>query len=506
MGLVHRDVSPQNVLISTKATSSCATSASPRRSRRPASTQMGALKGKLQYMSPEQAWGRPVDPRSDIFSLGAVLFEMLTGRRLFTGDNEISVLEAVRECHVEPPLEVQRRRSPRSSTPSSSRRWPRSPGDRYQHAGEMQQRTRAGSLLAQAHPGAGRPGGVRRASAERAGRTPGAAGEPGDAAEESRPGAARARPRPQRHRPLGAAARAPPRPQRRRPQADAGAPRPQQPAAGARRRRGGAAARGRAGRDGRRARCARRVALGRGIGGRLGRPPGRDCARRNTGLSTASRSGRFLSEPGPAPAAPPAPEPEALEAVAPRGPVVVEEGGGRGRWLLIAAILLVLAAGVAAALYFSIAGPGRPAAQRTPPASAAPSPVAPGEPVVPPADDGSAPVVEPPAAGPDAETTAPGTATKKPPAVPGANAANPPNAAEVAPPAPTPAELESLVEEELARREERIRKKLDAEQKRLEDALARAKAQQQELPPPPPPEGGGGRAKAAAPPPSGGTP
>jgi len=57
---------------------------------------MGALKGKLQYMSPEQAWGRSVDARSDLFSLGAVLFEMISGRRLFAGSSEFSILEAVR--------------------------------------------------------------------------------------------------------------------------------------------------------------------------------------------------------------------------------------------------------------------------------------------------------------------------------------------------------------------------------------------------------------------------
>jgi serine/threonine-protein kinase len=61
---------------------------------------MGALKGKLQYMSPEQAWGKSVDGRSDIFSLGAVLYEMLTGAKLFAAESEIGVLDAVRECRV----------------------------------------------------------------------------------------------------------------------------------------------------------------------------------------------------------------------------------------------------------------------------------------------------------------------------------------------------------------------------------------------------------------------
>src|SRR5258708_38684434 len=54
-------------------------------------------------MSPEQAWGKAIDRRSDIFALGAVLFEMLTNRKLFTGENERSILEQVREAKVEPP-------------------------------------------------------------------------------------------------------------------------------------------------------------------------------------------------------------------------------------------------------------------------------------------------------------------------------------------------------------------------------------------------------------------
>ncbi len=63
-------------------------------------TQTGALKGKLLYMSPEQAWGKTLDGRSDIFSVGTVLFEMLTGKKLFYGDSEMSILERVREAKV----------------------------------------------------------------------------------------------------------------------------------------------------------------------------------------------------------------------------------------------------------------------------------------------------------------------------------------------------------------------------------------------------------------------
>ena len=98
--------SPQNVLISYEGDIKLCDFGIVKAVSKSSKTQMGALKGKLQYMSPEQAWGKPVDARSDIFSLGSLLFEMLTGRRLFAGDSEISVLESVRDCRVERPQAI----------------------------------------------------------------------------------------------------------------------------------------------------------------------------------------------------------------------------------------------------------------------------------------------------------------------------------------------------------------------------------------------------------------
>ena len=103
LSLVHRDVSPQNVLISQEGDIKLCDFGIAKAASKASHTQVGALKGKLQYMSPEQASGKPLDKRSDIFALGAVLFEMLTGRKLFTGENEISILEQVREARVVPP-------------------------------------------------------------------------------------------------------------------------------------------------------------------------------------------------------------------------------------------------------------------------------------------------------------------------------------------------------------------------------------------------------------------
>jgi serine/threonine protein kinase len=138
MGLVHRDVSPQNVLISYEGEIKLCDFGIVKAVAKASTTQMGALKGKLQYMSPEQAWGKSVDGRSDIFSLGSVLFEVLTGERLFTGDSELNVLDSVRECRV---------RSPRDLVPDVPeevdqivhRALTATPEERYQTAKELEQ-------------------------------------------------------------------------------------------------------------------------------------------------------------------------------------------------------------------------------------------------------------------------------------------------------------------------------------------------------------------------------
>jgi serine/threonine-protein kinase len=92
LGIVHRDVSPGNILLSrggeVKLTDfGIALSDDLERNTRP-----GEVKGKFGYMSPEQIAGADIDQRSDLFSLGIVLAEMLTGQRLFTGNNQYDVL------------------------------------------------------------------------------------------------------------------------------------------------------------------------------------------------------------------------------------------------------------------------------------------------------------------------------------------------------------------------------------------------------------------------------
>ncbi len=94
--LVHRDISPQNILLSTEGAVKLVDFGIAKAASKASHTVAGALKGKLLYMSPEQATGQPLDNRSDLYSLGLVLFELLTGVRCFQADSELGVLEKVR--------------------------------------------------------------------------------------------------------------------------------------------------------------------------------------------------------------------------------------------------------------------------------------------------------------------------------------------------------------------------------------------------------------------------
>jgi hypothetical protein len=136
LGLVHRDVSPQNVLISQEGDIKLCDFGIAKAASKASHTQAGALKGKLQYMSPEQAWGRHIDKRSDVFALATVLFEMLTNRKLFSGDNELSILEQVREARISAPSEMNDEVTPEVDK-IVLKALQKDPEKRYQSAGEM---------------------------------------------------------------------------------------------------------------------------------------------------------------------------------------------------------------------------------------------------------------------------------------------------------------------------------------------------------------------------------
>ena len=115
-GIIHRDLKPSNIMVADEgavklldfglaklyeqdaSVSSLPTADMP-------ATQVGAILGTVAYMSPEQAQGKPADVRSDIFSFGLVLYEMLSGKRAFSGDSNYAVMDAIVK-NESPPLQA----------------------------------------------------------------------------------------------------------------------------------------------------------------------------------------------------------------------------------------------------------------------------------------------------------------------------------------------------------------------------------------------------------------
>jgi hypothetical protein len=131
--LVHRDISPQNVLIGYEGEVKLIDFGIAKAAGKASKTQAGILKGKFGYMSPEQVRGLPIDRRSDIFSVGIVLYELLTNERLFVGESDFSTLEKVRNVEIMPPSSYNKK------IPSELERivlkvLAKDPEDRYQNA------------------------------------------------------------------------------------------------------------------------------------------------------------------------------------------------------------------------------------------------------------------------------------------------------------------------------------------------------------------------------------
>ena len=137
LGIVHRDVSPANILLAYDGQVKLIDFGVAKATGSTAQTQVGMLKGKLSYMAPEQVRGLPADARSDIFSLGICLYEMLTGERLFLGQTDFETLERIRKVEVVPPSlfnpEVDR-----ELETIILRALERNPEDRYPSAAAMQ--------------------------------------------------------------------------------------------------------------------------------------------------------------------------------------------------------------------------------------------------------------------------------------------------------------------------------------------------------------------------------
>jgi serine/threonine protein kinase len=138
LNIVHRDVSPQNILVAYEGAVKIIDFGIARAAYRQTRTQAGVLKGKFGYMSPEQVRGLPIDRRSDLFAVGTLLYELLTGERLFLGESDFSTLDKVRNARVDPPTKYNSKVSPELEK-LVMKALARDPEDRWQWASELQE-------------------------------------------------------------------------------------------------------------------------------------------------------------------------------------------------------------------------------------------------------------------------------------------------------------------------------------------------------------------------------
>jgi serine/threonine-protein kinase len=103
LNIVHRDITPENILVSFSGTVKIVDFGIAKANTQLEQTRAGEIKGKLSYMSPEQCMGHQLDARSDIFSFGSVIYEWVTGYKLFTGENEMAILKSIIDGKIYPP-------------------------------------------------------------------------------------------------------------------------------------------------------------------------------------------------------------------------------------------------------------------------------------------------------------------------------------------------------------------------------------------------------------------
>ncbi|MGZ3406816.1 MAG: serine/threonine protein kinase, partial [Polyangia bacterium] len=134
--IVHRDVSPQNVLVSFDGEVKIVDFGIAKAALRGQQTAAGVIKGKYYYMSPEQAWGDPIDARTDIFSAGILLYEMIVGQMLYMEEDLEKLLDVVRKASILPPSS-QRMGVPRELETVLMRCLKKRADDRWATAGEL---------------------------------------------------------------------------------------------------------------------------------------------------------------------------------------------------------------------------------------------------------------------------------------------------------------------------------------------------------------------------------
>ncbi|MGK3984262.1 protein kinase [Sorangium sp. So ce136] len=134
--IVHRDMSPPNVLITKYGEVKIVDFGLAKATSQLEKSEAGIIKGKFSYLSPEAAQGLEVDHRTDIFAVGAILWEMLAGKRLFLGDTDYQTVKLVQQAQI-PPLSEINKAVPPELDRLVARSLAREPGDRYGSAREF---------------------------------------------------------------------------------------------------------------------------------------------------------------------------------------------------------------------------------------------------------------------------------------------------------------------------------------------------------------------------------
>jgi serine/threonine protein kinase len=137
MGIVHRDISPPNVLISKQGECKVVDFGLAKATSQVEITDPGVVKGKMSYLSPEAARGEEVDSRADIFAVGILMYEMLTGKRLFYGETDYQTVELVRNAKI-PPIKPQNPQVEPELEDIVRKALSKRKEDRYQNATDVQ--------------------------------------------------------------------------------------------------------------------------------------------------------------------------------------------------------------------------------------------------------------------------------------------------------------------------------------------------------------------------------
>ncbi len=136
LNIVHRDISPQNILLSYEGEVKIVDFGIAKAAMNISHTMAGVLKGKIAYMSPEQAMGKTIDCQTDIFSTGILFYEMLTNSKLFTGESQFEVLKKIRTSKID--IKSLPDSVPDKLKEILAKALAYNKEDRYQNAGDLQ--------------------------------------------------------------------------------------------------------------------------------------------------------------------------------------------------------------------------------------------------------------------------------------------------------------------------------------------------------------------------------